>query len=38
MIERVVITSRGATIDVADLPDFLRAHDQNASAFTIRPA
>jgi DNA-binding NtrC family response regulator len=33
----VVITSREATIEVADLPDFLRAHDQSANAFSIRP-
>ena len=37
MVERVVITSRSATIDVADLPDFLRAHDRNANTFTLRP-
>ncbi len=36
-VERMVITSHGATIDVADLPDFLRTHDQNANSFTIRP-
>lgn len=37
MVERVVITSRAATIAVSDLPDFLRAHDQNATSFAIRP-
>jgi two-component system response regulator HydG len=36
-VERVVITCHGATIDVADLPDFLRTHDQSANSFTIRP-
>jgi DNA-binding NtrC family response regulator len=36
-IERLVITHRGSTIALADLPDFLRAHDQNATAFTVRP-
>ena len=33
----MVITSRGPTIEVADLPDFLRLHDQSARAFTLRP-
>jgi transcriptional regulator with PAS, ATPase and Fis domain len=37
MIERLVITCKNATIEVSDLPDFLRAHDQNATTFTIRP-
>jgi DNA-binding NtrC family response regulator len=37
MIERLVITGKTATIDVGDLPDFLRAHDQNATTFAIRP-
>lgn len=37
MIERVVITCKSATIEVADLPDFLRAHDQSSTAFSIRP-
>jgi len=37
MIERLVITCKSATIEVSDLPDFLRAHDQNATTFTIRP-
>ena len=37
MVERVVITSRNATIDVADLPDFLRGHDLGATSFAIRP-
>jgi DNA-binding NtrC family response regulator len=37
MVERLVITHRGSTIEVADLPDFLRAHDQSATTFTVRP-
>jgi len=37
MIERIVITGKTATIDVGELPDFLRAHDQNATTFAIRP-
>ena len=36
MIERLVITCKSATIEVSDLPDFLRAHDQNATTFTVR--
>jgi len=36
-IERVVITCREAVVQIADLPDFLREHDQNATLFTIRP-
>jgi DNA-binding NtrC family response regulator len=37
VIERVVVTQRGSTIDVDDLPDFLRAHDRNAATFSLRP-
>jgi DNA-binding NtrC family response regulator len=37
VIERLVITVKNATIEVSDLPDFLRLHDQNASTFAIRP-
>ena len=37
IIERLVITCRNATIEVADLPDFLREHDQTTTTFTIRP-
>ena len=37
MIERLVITCKSATIEVDEVPDFLRAHDQNATVFTIRP-
>jgi len=36
MIERLVITHHGPTIQVADLPDFLRAQDQGATTFTMR--
>jgi DNA-binding NtrC family response regulator len=35
-IERLVIIHRGTTIEAADLPDFLRAHDQSATTFTVR--
>jgi len=38
MIERLVITHRSSTIGVTDLPDFLRAHDQSATTFTVRPS
>jgi DNA-binding NtrC family response regulator len=37
LIERLVITCKNATISESDLPDFLRAHDLNATTFTIRP-
>jgi DNA-binding NtrC family response regulator len=37
MIERLVITCKNAAIEVGDLPDFLRAHDRNATTFAIRP-
>jgi DNA-binding NtrC family response regulator len=37
VMERLVITCKNATIEVNDLPDFLRTHDQNATTFTIRP-
>jgi DNA-binding NtrC family response regulator len=37
MIERLVIICKNATIEVSDLPDFLHAHDQNATTFTVRP-
>jgi len=37
VIERMVLTCHEGTIDVKDLPDFLRAHDQSATTFTIRP-
>jgi DNA-binding NtrC family response regulator len=35
-MERLVITHRGPSIAVADLPDFLRAHDQRSTTFTVR--
>lgn len=37
MIERLVITVKNATIALGDLPEFLRAHDRNATTFAIRP-
>ncbi len=37
MIERLVITHHGSTLQAADLPDFLRAHDRNTNTFTVRP-
>jgi DNA-binding NtrC family response regulator len=36
-VERLVITLRGSKIETADLPDFLRDHDQSATTFTVRP-
>jgi len=36
-VERLVITLRGATIEAADLPDFLRGQDQSLNTFTVRP-
>jgi DNA-binding NtrC family response regulator len=36
-VERIVITCRARTVDVADLPDFLREYDRTAAAFSIRP-
>jgi len=37
VIERMVLTCYNSTIEVADLPDFLRAHDQCTTTFAIRP-
>jgi transcriptional regulator with PAS, ATPase and Fis domain len=37
MIERLVITGKNSLIEVGDLPDFLRVHDQNATTFALRP-
>ena len=37
MCERLVITVKNAAIEVGDLPEFLRAHDRNATTFAIRP-
>jgi DNA-binding NtrC family response regulator len=36
-IERIVLTCHDSTIGVSDLPDFLRAHDQTSTKFSIRP-
>jgi transcriptional regulator with PAS, ATPase and Fis domain len=36
-IERLVVTCANPVIAVEDLPDFLRAHDQQAPTFAIRP-
>jgi DNA-binding NtrC family response regulator len=36
-VERMVITSRAAVVDVAALPDFLREFDSNQVTFTVRP-
>jgi DNA-binding NtrC family response regulator len=36
-VERVVITCKNATIEVEHLPEFLRAHDQRSTTFTVRP-
>jgi DNA-binding NtrC family response regulator len=37
VIERLVLTCHNSTIGVNELPDFLRQHDQTATAFAIRP-
>jgi DNA-binding NtrC family response regulator len=37
MIERLVITCRNPVVQVSDLPDFLRQHDQNTVTFSVRP-
>ncbi|MFZ5493710.1 MAG: sigma-54-dependent transcriptional regulator [Verrucomicrobiota bacterium] len=37
VIERLVLTCPGPTIDVAALPDFLREHDRQAPVFALRP-
>ena len=37
VIERLVLTCPNSAIGVAELPDSLRAHDQNATVFSIRP-
>jgi DNA-binding NtrC family response regulator len=37
VVERLVVTHHGSTIEPANLPDFLHAHDQNAKTFTVRP-
>jgi DNA-binding NtrC family response regulator len=37
VIERLVVTCASPTIEVADLPDFLQAHDRSAPGFDVRP-
>jgi DNA-binding NtrC family response regulator len=37
VIERLMLTCHNSTIEVADLPDFLRAHDQSTTTFAMRP-
>jgi transcriptional regulator with PAS, ATPase and Fis domain len=37
VVERLVLTCHQPVVAVGDLPDFLRAHDQNAASFSIRP-
>ncbi len=37
VMERVVLTCRDGTIEVKDLPDYLREHDESATTFAIRP-
>ena len=37
VVERLVLTCRDGAIEVKDLPDFLREHDQTAASFAIRP-
>jgi DNA-binding NtrC family response regulator len=37
VVERSVLTCHDVTIGVKDLPDFLRAHDQSSTTFTVRP-
>ncbi len=37
VIERLMLTCHNTTIEVAHLPDFLRAHDQSTTTFAIRP-
>ncbi len=37
VIERLVLTCPSATVGVNELPDFLRAHDRDATTFAIRP-
>ncbi len=37
VIERLMLTCHNSTIEVADLPDFLRVHDQSSTTFAIRP-
>jgi DNA-binding NtrC family response regulator len=37
VVEGLVITCRSATVDVQHLPEFLRAGDQQAAVFSVRP-
>jgi len=37
MMERLVITHRGAVVEANQLPEALREHDRSAATFTIRP-
>ena len=37
LIERVVLTSRRATIETDDLPEFLKSKGQSPATFTVRP-
>ncbi len=37
IVERMVVTCPRALIEVTDLPDDLRAHDEQAPSFTLRP-
>ncbi|PTX94584.1 sigma-54 dependent transcriptional regulator [Opitutus sp. ER46] len=37
VVERLVVTCAGSTIEVRDLPDFLQEHDRQAPACEIRP-
>jgi DNA-binding NtrC family response regulator len=36
-VERLVITCREPVVGVEQLPDFLRAYEQNSTTFTVRP-
>jgi DNA-binding NtrC family response regulator len=36
-VERMVITSRAAVVDVAALPDYLQEFDRSLVTFTVRP-
>ena len=36
LVERVVITCRNTSIEADDLPEEIRAHDQNATTFVVR--
>ena len=36
-IERIVITCRAGTVNVAALPDFLQEYDRNSVTFAVRP-